>query len=275
MRRAVLIGAVALAATAPAAGAATPDLHAHRGGSFVDSKATYAENTLPAFRAAAKAKNVLELDIGVTADGVPVVLHDNTLDRTTACAGPLNAQTLAALAACPNDIVGSPEGSLGGKRSAKTTPIPTLADVLALARREKATVNAELKDFDADNSRIAKALDVLAANPLAKGRLIVQSFFPPNLAFAQTRLPGVETSRLTLKATNDAGIAAAKAAGDDWVSPQWPVTKAYVDKAHKAGLKVVPYTLNTKTAVRQAAQRGVDALITDDPSSAKRWLEKR
>ena len=42
--------------------------------------------------------------------------------------------------------------------------------------------------------------------------------------------------------------------------------------AHRAGLKVVPYTLNKRTHVRLAARRGVDALITDDPRAARRWL---
>jgi glycerophosphoryl diester phosphodiesterase len=276
VRHAVLAGAIAaVAAVAPAASAATPRLHAHRGGSAVNGKARYAENTLPAFRAAARAGDVLELDIGVTADGIPVVLHDNALERTTPCTGPLNARTLAALAACPNDIVGSPGGTLGGRASATKTPIPTLSEVLALAKAEGATVNAELKDFDADGARVTKALDVLAANPLPRNRLIIQSFLPPNLALARTRLPKVPTSRLTLASTNDAGIAGAAKDGDEWVSPQWPVTSAYVQRAHRAGLKVVPYTLNTRTAVRSAAARGVDALITDDPTSARRWLRKR
>ena len=276
MRLGALAGAaVALvAAAAPAASpAATPEIHAHRGGSAVNGKATYAENALPAFRAAARSGFVLELDVGVTSDGVPVVLHDNTLDRTTTCTGQLNALTLQALAACPNDIVGSPGGSLGGKASSQRTPVPTLASVLKFARRRGAAVNAELKDFDADGSRVNRALDVIAANPLPRGRLIVQSFLPPNLDLVRKRLPRVETSRLTLKATNDAGIAAAKEAGDDWVSPQWPVTSTYVRRAHRAGLKVVPFTLNTRTQVRLAARRGVDALITDDPTAAKRWLK--
>ena len=274
MRLGALTGAaVALvAAVAPAASGATPDIHAHRGGSSVNGKATFAENTLPAFRAAARRDAVLELDVGVTSDGVPVVLHDNSLDRTTACTGALNTFTLQALAACPNDIVGSPGGSLGGKRASKTTPVPTLEAVLKLAKQSGATVNAELKDFDADGSRVTRALDVMAANPLPRGRLIVQSFLPPNLELARQRLPRAETSRLTLKATNADGIAAAKTAGDEWVSPQWPVTTSYVRRAHRAGLKVVPFTLNTRSAVRLAERRGVDALITDDPAAAKRWL---
>ncbi len=279
MRRGALAGAtVALAAAlAPAAsaGTSTSEIHAHRGGSAVNGVAKYAENGMPAFRAAARNGFVLELDVGVTSDGVPVVQHDNTLDRTTACTGQLYAFTHQALAACPNDIVGSPGGSLGGKASSVRTPIPTLESVLKLARTRGATVNAELKDFDADGSRVRRALEVMAANPLPRGRLIVQSFLPPNLDLARQALPRAETSRLTLRATNAAGIAAAKAAGDDWISPQWPVTSSFVRRAHRAGLEVVPFTLNTRRQVRLAARRGVDAIITDDPVAARRWLRRR
>ena len=80
----------------------------------------------------------------------------------------------------------------------------------------------------------------MAANRLPKGRLIVQSFLPPNLDLARARLPGVQTSRLTLRTANVQGIAAADREGDRWISPQWPVTEAYVHRAHRAGLKVVP-----------------------------------
>ena len=269
-----VVALVASAAPAAPADAATPQIHAHRGGSWVAGKAAHAENTLPAFRAAARSGFVLEFDVGVTSDGVPVVLHDNTLERTTPCTGQLSAFSLAQLAACPNDIVGAPGSTLGWKRSAKRTPIPTLESVLRFARTRGAAVNVELKDFDADGSRVGRALDVLAANPLPRGRLIVQSFLPPNLDLVRKRLPRVPTSRLTLKATNDDGITAAKSAGDEWISPQWPVTASYVRRAHRAGLKVVPFTLNSRTQVRLAARRGVDALITDDPTAAKRWLRR-
>lgn len=131
-------------------------------------------------------------------------------------------------------------------------------------------MNVELKDFDTDGSHVNRALAVLAANPLPRGRLVVQSFLPPNLDLARKRLPRAEISRLTLQATNNAGIASAKEAGDEWVSPQWPVTTTYVRRAHRAGLKVVPLTLNSRTQVRLAAKRGVDALITDDPAAARR-----
>ena len=68
---------------------------AHRG-----SSAEAPENTLPAFEAAvARGADAIELDVRLTADGAPVVIHDATLDRTTDRTGPVAALTLAELRA--------------------------------------------------------------------------------------------------------------------------------------------------------------------------------
>ena len=96
---AVLVLAAA-AALAPAAMAATPQIHAQRGATVVSGKATYGEESLAAYRFAARNGFVLKVDAKLTVDGVPVAIHDATLDRTTNCAGELGRFTLAALGAC-------------------------------------------------------------------------------------------------------------------------------------------------------------------------------
>ena len=272
--RVTLATAVALLVAAAPAAAATPDIHAHRGGPFVAGKATYAEETLPAFRAAAKRGFVLEIDTRVAQDGV-VALHDGTLDRTTSCTGPAAEMTMARIAACPSDILGSPGSTLGSRPKPGGAPPPPLADVLALARRAGVGVNVELNDFDQEGAAAGRVLDVVAAAGLPRRRVIVQSFFPPNLALARQRLPGVARAVLTLKVGEANAIATARANDARWVSPEWPVTKAFVRRAHRAGRKVVPYTLNSRAAVRSARRIGVDALITDDPVMARRALRRR
>ena len=70
------------------------------------------------------------------------------------------------------------------------------------------------------------------------------------------------------------GSAFARAAGDaKIVSPhhQW-MTKQAIDEAHRAGLRVVPYTLNTPQDWERAVALGVDGIITDDPAALLRWL---
>ena len=111
---------VCLVAAAPAQ-ATTPFIHAHRGGPLVDGTPTFGENTLPAFRDAAAKGFVLELDVKLTQDNVPVVIHDAELDRVTACTGEVAARTLAELESCPVDILGTERQLRAGLRPAADT----------------------------------------------------------------------------------------------------------------------------------------------------------
>lgn len=267
---ATALGAMLLAPGAAAA--ATPAVHAHRGGTFVNGKATYAENTLPAFQAAHKKGFVIELDTRAVQDGA-IVLHDDTLDRTTTCAGPAFDMTLAQVAACPSDTVGSPEGSLGSEPRPGGPPPPNLAEVLTWARDAGARLNLQLNDDD--DGRVGRLLDVIAASGYPVRRLIVQSFYAGDLQTAKDRLPGVGLSVLALGTFNLGALNGAKTLGATWVSPQWPITKGFVRTVHKATKKVVPYTLNTKAAVRKAKRIGIDAVITDDASMARRELRRK
>jgi glycerophosphoryl diester phosphodiesterase len=267
-----------LAVTAPAAAAAPPPIHAHRGGSVLDGIPTHPENTMAAFRNASRSGYVLEMDVKLTSDRVPVVIHDATLDRTTACAGEVAARTLAQVRGCRADVLGSPGNGLPTRAVTPREPIPTLAEALAFAKREGAFVNLEIKnqptdpDFDPGSGFADTVMAAVKASGLPKGQLIVQSFWPPNLTAAKARLPGVETSLLTLAQANDGGPAFASAAGHQWVSPAWPVTPSYVAGAKARGLKVVPYTLNEAAEFRASRTAGVNALITDDPAFASRVL---
>src|SRR5204862_4594209 len=105
-------------------------------------------------------------------------------------------------------------------------PIPSLAEVLAFARRESAFVNLEIKnlptdnDFDPGSSYANRVLDTIAGSGFPRSHLIVQSFWPPNLDVAKQRIPGVQTSLLTLAQTNAGGPNVAAWRGYDWVSPQ-------------------------------------------------------
>lgn len=78
---AALVALTGALAAAPAADAA-PAVVAHRGGSYVDGQPLYPENTMPAFRRALHDGFAIELDVKLTRDGVPIVIHDGTLDRT-------------------------------------------------------------------------------------------------------------------------------------------------------------------------------------------------
>ena len=275
-----LTGAVALLATSltPAAAPGAPAIHAHRGGSVLGGVPTFGENTMPAFRNASRQGYVLEMDAKLTRDRVPVVFHDPELDRVTACTGAVADRTLAQLGSCPVDVLGSPEGGLGTKPATTPEPIPTLAAVLAFARDEGAYVNLEIKnqpgdtDFDSGESFAEDVMEVVEASSLPTQRLIVQSFYPPNLDVAERVLSGVDTSLLTLTPLNSGAPAFASSAGYEWVSPEWPVSRDFVTEAHGLDRAVAPFTLNSAADITGAEDVGVDALITDDPVLGQRTL---
>jgi glycerophosphoryl diester phosphodiesterase len=150
--------------------------------------------------------------------------------------------------------------------------------VLDLVRRTDSTANIEIKniptdpDFDSTDAYARTVCDAIKRSGVALKRVIIQSFWPANLDVAKQRLPRAETSLLTVAALNDFGIDQAQRSGYDWVSPAWPVSQDYVSRAHSAGLRVVPYTLDVGREMRAAIGVGVDALITNDPLRARRIL---
>ena len=103
----------------------------------------------------------------------------------------------------------------------------------------------------------------------------MQSFIPANLDVARRRLPGVGTSLLSLQSINEGFLQLAADRHDTFISPEWPVTADYVQRAHGLGLDVAPFTLDTAADVRAANGAGVDAVITDDGLMAARALGLR
>ncbi|UJA21105.1 hypothetical protein HJD18_13380 [Thermoleophilia bacterium SCSIO 60948] len=263
------------------ASAAPPEIQAHRGGPVVDGVPTYPESSMPGFRASAKKGFVLEFDVRLTSDGVPVVMHDPTLDRTTDCEGRVNATTRAELAECRIDILGTEvKFRRLGPRDRRRAAVPTLAGALRFIARSRASASIELANypgeegFDASGAPAATMAETIAASDVRPRRLVLQSFWPSNLQAASEVLPNVAQSYLTQSQSNDAGPSIAESLGAEWFSPAWPIDAALVEEAHALGQLVVPYTIDARRGIRAAAALGVDAVITNDPTLARRALRR-
>jgi glycerophosphoryl diester phosphodiesterase len=272
--RLLVLVTLAVLAPAAAAAAATPQIHAHRGGTVVNGKAKYPEESLAAYRNAARNDFVLEVDAKLTEDGVPVAIHDATLDRTTNCTGEVRTFTLAAIAGCKTDVLGSPGSPLATKPASKPAPIIKIQSLLEYARKAGATVNLEIKnvpsdpDYDSTPAFANRVMDAVIASRIPRSQLIIQSFVAGNLDVAAQRLPGVATSLLAVQAINEAYLQVAFDKDYDIISPEWPVSADYVRRAHGNGLDVIPFTLDSAADVRAARAAKVDELITDDPLAA-------
>jgi glycerophosphoryl diester phosphodiesterase len=279
-RSLIAFGAAVLALALPATASAKTvfdGVQAHRGGPNPGGQGVYPEDAIPAFEAADKLDvDVIELDVKLTSDNVPVVIHDATLDRTTNCAGQVRARVVLFLQEnCRIDTV-------GGEALLRPAPpgvtLPTLKDTLEWAFEERAKVNIEIKNYPTDPDYTPgpgfanTVLQTIEGGALPKSHVLIQSFLPQNLDPAKAR--GFKTSLLLLQqGSNQAGIDLAARNDYDFVSPGWPTAgepEDFVDRAHRAGLAVVPYTVDSLTDIRLAINAGVDALITNDVPLAMR-----
>src|SRR4051794_17936325 len=274
--RHLAITAAAIAAAAPSAQAI--DLHAHRGGALANGAPVAYENSLSAFKTApGRGARVVELDVHVSKDGVPFVMHDGTLDRTTDCTGAVADHTAAELDACHIDRLGSAD--VFKEAPGSTEPVPRLAAVLSWAKDAGARLNIEInhypteESFDPGPGFVNAELDTIDASGIPKSRILMQSFLPANLDLAKQR--GYRTALITFEGANAQALSLAKKGGYDVLEPQWPVkdARAFVKQAHAAKRQVIPWTIDKRSDVIAAAGAGVDGIITDDLPVARAGLK--
>ncbi len=156
----------------------------HRGYSL-----RYPENTLPAFEAArAWGATTVEIDVVLTADGEPIVLHDLTLDRTTdghGYAADLDLERIRNLDAA----------SRSDPRFAQTR-VPTLAEAIDWAQREDMGLVLEIKESERPDAAVDRVAALIEATGAAD-RIIVISFDHVVLKRAIERHPGLRTEAIT------------------------------------------------------------------------------
>jgi glycerophosphoryl diester phosphodiesterase len=275
----VLLVAVGVPAR-PAAAAAPITVYAHRGG------AAYApENTMGAFRQAQTlwgAQGVwLEMDTQLTADGELVIMHDDSLDRTTNCSGTVISHSLASLSGCDARKVFPTWPTV--------EPIPTLRQVLTEGRSANWKLAVEIKNipleanFDALGNKVASKLVALVREVgFPTDRLVIQSFFPTSLdrvkrlgALAGFNMKTLLLTSSTLPgAPQGVGIPSILnmvfctlrgytiAAPDITTKDLNPLV---VTLGHVLGRQVVVWTPDTPTDIAKAIGLGVDGVISNRP----------
>ena len=205
----------------------------------------YPENTLPAFvRAIERGADGIELDVHVTADGMPVVHHDPDVPASDGRAG-----TRRALAEMTWEEVRRVELAPG-------ITIPSLQQVLT-AVGDRATVYVELKGT---NSEWA-ALDVITASSV---RCAVHSFDHDAITRAARLAPAVRRGILFDAYPEDIDAKLRDTAALD-VWPEWTlIDAALVQRVHARGGRVIAWTVNTTAAAEELIRLGVDGLCGDD-----------
>jgi len=221
---------------------------AHRGAS-----GTAPENTLAAFRrAVAVGADMIELDVQLSRDRAVVVLHDDTLDRTTDGTGPARARTLAELAVLDAGSWFAP--AFAGER------IPTLAQVLAAVRLP---VNVELKGGAEGLEEEALAV-VATAGALA--RVVFSSFDRRLLERLRKRSAEAELAVLWERRRVDDALRLAQRVGARALHLRKDaVSRERVAAAARAGLAVRAWTVNDAEEMGRLVDAGVTGIFTDHP----------
>lgn len=265
-RRAFLGGALAAGlVTRVAAGARRPAVAAHRGGALL-----WPENSLLAYReAVALGVDLVETDVHLTADDVPVVLHDATLDRTTTGSGPVRAHTLADLAALR---LRAADGRPTAER------LPTLAQLLDLVGSSRAGLLLEIKAGPGRQRYPGieeKALALLRDHALLD-RTVVMAFEPATVLRVRELAPAVPTAALIARGrerrdrlSGEEALDRARALRATHVGIHFRLLDgAVVDAVQRAGMAVGAWTVNEEADIRHVLALGVDVLITDRPDLA-------
>ena len=233
----------------------------HRGGG-----ATAPENTLPAISAAlAGGFDYVEVDVALTADRHPVLMHDAMVDRTTDGHGRLSSLTLA-------QVQELDAGSWFHEQYAGTR-VPTFAEFLDVLEDSGHRAIVELKG-EWDAAAVEAVVAEVAARNLER-RIAVSSFDARTLAMAAAASSVLPRLFILRQLPEDVVRAATEATVRGIVVDRRALLERpeVVDELHAAGIRVVVYTLNSDTQWDAVTALGVDGILTDDPATLSMWQQ--
>ena len=216
------------------------------------------ENTMAAFRLGARhGYRMFECDAKLAADGVPFLLHDDTLERTTNGLGPAGALSWPALQALD-------AGSWLGPAYA-AEPIASLEALCAWARANGHLLDVEIKPSPGADEATGRAVAAFCEThwPVGEVPPLLTSFKPHALQAAQATGPRLPRG-LLLDRLWDGWFEAARQLGcTALVLKHTLVDAALVKRAHGARLRVGVYTVNAAADVARVRAAGVDMVVTD------------
>lgn len=216
------------------------------------------ENTLAAFRAGAShGYRAFECDVKLSDDGVPFLLHDDTLQRTTPVHGIAGERAWSELSRID-------AGGWHGREFAGE-PIPSLDAIAAFVLRNGHALNIEIKPtpgLEAETGRVVAR----EAERLWRGRdllPLMSSFEPASLASAREASPALPRA-LLLDHFVDGWFELTQSLGCAAVVTAYPLMNANViARLHGAGLRALCYTVNDPAEARRLVALGIDGIITD------------
>ncbi|WP_238705650.1 glycerophosphodiester phosphodiesterase family protein [Serinicoccus chungangensis] len=269
----LLVLAAPLEASHAADCATDPAIVGHRG-----AAGTSPENTLAGVREArASGAEVVEVDVQLSADGVPFIFHDTTGGRTSDVAevfpdragAPITSFTWAELQQLD-------AGSYFGMRYAGE-PVPHLDDVARTVAGSPLVVNIEIKSPEDSPGVEAVLAEHLQTDPswqrlIERDQVVVSSFDEQSLSAFHDLMPGVPVLQIGA-IPDDATLQRWAGYVDGVVTNYRTLDPADLQRVDALGLDLSLYTINSTEAVSAAAELCVDEIITDFPREMVRLLD--
>ncbi|MFT4005869.1 MAG: glycerophosphodiester phosphodiesterase [Lacrimispora sp.] len=235
---------------------------AHRGFS-----GKYPENTLLAFQKALfEGVDGIELDVQLTSDGEVVIIHDETVDRTTDGEGPVVSYTLKELKKLDASYIYT--GTMG------FNPIPTLREYFELVKDFPIVTNVELKTGINEYPGLEEKVYELIKEYHLEDRIIISSFNHYSVLRMKEIAPELVFGFLS----------------DTWIYNPGEYTKAckvacyhpsfvqlkqeIVDEIKAAGIVINTWTVNTEEEIRDLYAKGIDTVIGNYPDLTARVLKE-
>ncbi|MDP1547964.1 MAG: glycerophosphodiester phosphodiesterase [Anaerolineales bacterium] len=244
-----------------------PLVIAHQGGDNL-----WPGNTMFAFQNAVNlGVDALEMDLHITSDGILVLIHDETVDRTTDGTGDVEAMTYEELQQFDAGYDWSMDGGATFPFRDQGITVPILEDVFAEFPYMRMTI--ELKKT---NTSMTKPFCDLIRQYGMEDKVLVASFHDERIQEFRKECPEVATSSARQETTVFVLMTKAFLGGyftPHFFSLQVPqesggitvMTPSFVKAAHARNLAVEPWTINDEETMRKLIEWGVDGIITDRP----------
>lgn len=253
-----------------------PLVIAHQGGDGV-----WPGETMLAFQnSAALGVDVLEMDIHITADGELILMHDETVDRTTNGSGEIESMTLADLKELDAAYDWSPDDGQTFPYRGQGLAVATLEEVFQTFPGMRMTI--EIKRTDAS---MAEQFCELIREYNMQDKVLAASFHDDRLSEFRSVCPEVATS--SAKNETTVFVLMTKVFLGGWYSPAFSslqvpeesggitvMTPGFVRAAHARNLAVEPWTINDEETMRKHIEWGVDGIITDRPDILMKVLSE-
>jgi glycerophosphoryl diester phosphodiesterase len=207
------------------------------------------ENTLRSLAKGIECADFVEVDVRMSKDGVPMIMHDRTLERTTNGKGMVKDFTLEQLKELD---------------AGKGEKIPTLQEVFDLVRDRGLLV--EIKEAGSEGIIRGTIKERRFTN------IMLVSFNPGSLRNAKEMLPDIKTGIIYSRTIENPVRLALKIKANVLLPKYELASGELIERAHKHNLMVFPWTLNTEQEIRRAVDIGVDGFATDDPCLARQLL---